>query len=78
MKLTKNTRNQVKIGTHLKDSISEYVVTNMWPAGRNGMVVSLKCIADNIPNNKWLIGRTIYGEPLSKCYGMEIVEEEEI
>lgn len=76
MKLTKETRNKVKINTKLSDSYSEYIVTNMWEVHHGkGILVTLQCISCKDPNNQWMNGRKIYAEPLSKCYGMEMKEE---
>jgi len=73
MKLTKETRNAVNIGSVLVDTMSKYKVTNMW-TGANGraVYVTLLCIEEFDTAHKWLEGRTIYGEPLSKLYGMQI------
>ena len=76
MKLDKNNREKVNIGTILKDGYSEYRVINMWAEGK-GTAVTLKCIKCTYPNNEWMTGRCLYGEPLSHCYGMEIVEGED-
>ena len=77
IKLTKETRDYVNVGTILKDSCAKYEVTCTWISG-NGRCkyVSIKCLEDYVPNHEWMVGRTIYGEPLSKLYGMEIVKGE--
>ena len=76
MKLTKETRNKVQIGTKLSDIYSEYVVTNMWTVHNGkGILVTLQCLSCNIPNHQWMNGRKLYGYSLSNCYGMEMKGE---
>lgn len=64
MKLTAKTRDMVKAGTRLKDGIGIFTVVFIYEYNR-GKCVQLR--------DKY--GRTIYGYPLSKCYGMEILPE---
>ena len=66
MKLDKNTRNLIKIGTVLHDGAFSAKVINVIPSGR-GLRLTLQIIDGR------LAGRVIYAEPLSTYYGCEII-----
>lgn len=65
MILTRENRDQIKPGMLLKDSINLWHVVNCWTI-RNGRF-SYVTLSSN--------GQTLYGQPLSKCYGMELIDE---
>ena len=72
MKLNKETKSQVHIGSVLEAAGCSYKVTNMWPAGRNGMCVTLHCI--KAERDVGMLHRNLYGLTMSSCYGMEIIK----
>ena len=70
MKLNKNTRQLVEVGTILKSYSSEYKVTSILDnVGRygNGKNITVCIIKGNMQ------GRYIYMQPLSNYYGCEII-----
>lgn len=78
--LTKDTKNLVEVGDifRFQGGKSCDVVTNMF-VGANGrsMYVSLRNIKDYNPTNRVsMLGRTLYGEPISHLYGAEVVKPE--
>lgn len=69
MRLNKDTRSRVKVGAILRDSIHDWKVADYWENERKSCAwVTLICIDQPWPK--------LYAEPLSNCYGMEIVEGE--
>lgn len=72
MKLTKETRNEVKIGTILKGQYDTLMVSNMWSTGRCTNI-TLKILEIGDPNQKCWEGHMLYGRLLSEYYGFEIV-----
>lgn len=62
MKLSSKTRELVKVGTILKDSLNAFTVTAVIEVNR-GKLITVRT-ADN---------RTIYAMPLTSYYGCEIV-----
>ena len=64
MKLNKNTRDRVRVGTVLSDSCGRYIVTDVWQCGR---AVYLTAADMRTKQN-------IYGLPVSQWYGCEIEE----
>ena len=71
MKLTKETRDQVKIGALLKSDSESYMVTNIWEAGK-GKCITVKIMEMADPKNQCWIGHNVYGRPLSEYYGLEV------
>ena len=67
MTLSSKTKSVLSIGTKLKAAESTYIITTMW-TGANGKTLYL-----TIQDTK--THRTLYGEPASHLYGMEIVKE---
>lgn len=66
MKLNKDTRDLVKIGTILKDSNGkQYLVTSMYESGRHGKNITVR-----YPD-----GMQLYGDRLSNWYGLEIIND---
>lgn len=66
MKLNKNTRDLVRIGTILKDSNgTQYTVTFMYESGLHGKNITVR-----YPD-----GRQLYGDRLSNWYGLEIIND---
>lgn len=71
MKLGRDTRELIRVGTHLYDGDEcDYEVVSIADVER-GKVVTLKCIKSSID---WMPGRLIYRTPLSYYYGMEMRE----
>ena len=62
MKLTAKNKHDICIGTILQDSISRYIVTNIWTCGRSIYVT----LTDTDTR------QNIYGVSISSCYGMDI------
>lgn len=67
MKLTKETRTNVQNGDVLVMGPDRYEVRNMWASGPNGKGTSVT-LGDLVH------GGVIYGYPLSKMYGAEIIK----
>ena len=65
MKLNKNTRDKVRVGTVLGDTCGRYLVTDIWTV--NGRYTYLT--AANMKTRQ-----NIYGLPISQWYGCEIEE----
>lgn len=63
MKLTAKNKSDICIGSILVDSISRYIVTNMWTCDRSIYVT----LTDTDTR------QNIYGLPISECYGMNII-----
>lgn len=63
MKLTSRTKDNLTVGTVLKDSIRTYMISNLWKAGRSTYIT----LTDTETK------QNIYGMPISTCYGMEII-----
>lgn len=74
MKLTKDTRDCLEIGDILKDKHDTFVVTNIFASGRcgNGKSVTIKWLKSRDGKSD---GYTIYGYPMSKLYGLEIIKD---
>ena len=66
MKLDRTTRGLVKVGTVLKDSDLDVIVTNMSYGATGGITVTLMLQTGR------LAGHVLYGEPLSHFYGCEM------
>ena len=67
MKLNKDTRNLVKVGTVMNDGSWDGEITNVIHSGK-GLKVTIKLLTGRFA------GRTLYAEPLSTYYGCEIVK----
>jgi len=63
MKLSKDTKQFVNIGTKLKDSFSTYIVINCFEVGRS-KAITLQDLQTK---------QVLYSMPISKCYGMNIL-----
>lgn len=70
MKLTKDTRELIKLGTHLTQKDMELVVTNIIELPK-GKQITTKIIKH--PNPVW-VNHTIYAQAMSWYYGMNITE----
>lgn len=75
MKLTSRNRNKIDIGSLFQtDKDHQYEVINIWDAQNKKYIwITLKCI--KAPRDSWMLGRVIYGRPLSEWYGVEVINQ---
>lgn len=67
MKLTKDTRYKVQIGTQLRSGDTDWIVTNVISSGLRHKGISVTLTDMQTKQN-------LYAYPLHKCYGMELID----